>query len=150
MYGYARMNLRLFGLLTAASLAVASVAYAQQEIERTASPSGARLYIISPSDGQTLSNPVIVRFGLAGMGIAPAGIEFPGAGHHHLMLDTALPDLDKPIPADDHHRHFGRGQSEVALELSPGVHSLQLLLGDRDHVPHLPPVFSEKIQITVE
>ena len=117
--------------------------------ERTPAPEGAELYFISPADGATLEGPVTVRFGLRGMGVAPAGVDTPATGHHHLLVDVDLPDLDQPIPADDHHRHFGGGQTEVSLELSPGTHTLQLLLGDRNHVPHDPPVVSERITVVV-
>ena len=119
--------------------------------DRTPSPDGAQVYIISPADGATVTNPVTVRFGLNGMGIAPAGIEKDKTGHHHLLIDVAeLPPLDEPIPADDNHKHFGGGQTEVTLELPPGTHTLQLLLGDQNHVPHEPPVLSDMITITVE
>ena len=119
--------------------------------DRTPSPDGAQVYIISPADGATVTNPVTVRFGLNGMGIAPAGIEKDKTGHHHLLIDVAeLPPLDEPIPADDSHKHFGGGQTEVTLELPPGSHTLQLLLGDQNHIPHEPPVMSERITITVQ
>lgn len=86
-----------------------------------------------------------------GMGVAPAGVEREGAGHHHLLVNAdGLPDLDKPIPADDHHLHFGGGQSQAPIELVPGEHTLQLLVGDHLHIPHQPPIMSEKITITVE
>jgi len=118
---------------------------------RTPSPEGAQLYIISPKDGEVLSSPVMVRFGLKGMGVAPAGIEKPNTGHHHLLIDVAArPALDKPLPADAHHKHFGGGQTEATIELSPGKHTLQLILGDKNHIPHDPAVMSEKITITVK
>jgi hypothetical protein len=120
------------------------------ELPRTTAPEDAAVYIISPQDGATLSNPVTVRFGLRGMGVGPAGLANPKTGHHHLIIDSPLPDLDVPIPADDNHRHFGGGQTEVTLELAPGRHTLQLLLGDLNHVPHTRPLFSEQIEITVE
>lgn len=112
---------------------------------------GARAYIISPADGATLSNPVTVRFGLSGVGVAPAGVERENTGHHHLLIDVeALPDFNKPIPSDEHHRHFGGGQTEVTLDLAPGTHRLQLLLGDHHHVPHNPAILSEPVVITIE
>ena len=133
----------LGALLVAALPAIAA--------DRTPSPPGAAVYIISPTDGATVSSPVTVQFGLKGMGVAPAGIEKDKTGHHHLLIDvTELPPLDEPIPADDSHRHFGGGQTEVTLELPPGTHTLQLLLGDQNHIPHEPPVLSEKITITVQ
>ena len=117
---------------------------------QTPAPEGARLYFVSPQDGAEISGPVTVRFGLSGMGVAPAGVNLEKTGHHHLIIDAELPDLDQPIPADDHYRHFGGGQTEVTLELEPGRHTLQLLLGDFSHVPHNPPVKSERITITVK
>lgn len=111
----------------------------------------AKVYILSPVDGATVSNPVTVRFGLSGMGVAPAGVDKDKTGHHHLLIDLkTLPNFSHPIPSDEHHRHFGGGQTEVTLELTPGRHSLQLLLGDYSHRPHNPPVLSEPIVITVE
>lgn len=110
----------------------------------------ASVYFIQPQDGAVVASPVRVVFGLRGMGVAPAGVDRPNTGHHHLLIDTDLPPLDKPVPSDEHHRHFGGGQTETAIELSPGTHSLQLLLADQNHVPHDPPVMSEKITITVK
>jgi hypothetical protein len=117
--------------------------------ERRPSPAGAMAYIISPADGETVSSPVRVLFGLKGAGVVPAGIEREGAGHHHLLIDAAVPDLDSPVPSDINHRHFGGGQTEVEIELAPGTHTLQLLLGDEMHVPHDPPILSEQITIEV-
>lgn len=111
----------------------------------------AQAYIISPANGATVTSPVTVKFGLKGMGVAPAGIVKANTGHHHLLIDLEkLPNLEQPIPSDKNHRHFGGGQTEVTLELEPGMHTLQLLLGDATHVPHKPAVVSEKITITVE
>lgn len=116
----------------------------------TTDTGSASAYIISPKDGETVSSPVTVRFGLSGIGVAPAGVEREHTGHHHLLINVQqLPDMDKPIPADDQHRHFGGGQTEVSLELPPGEHKLQLLLGDHFHIPHNPPVLSEPIIIKV-
>ena len=110
----------------------------------------AEVYIISPKDGEEVSSPVEVIFGLQGMGIAPAGINFPNTGHHYLLIDLdQLPDLKSGIPADAQHLHFGKGQTQALIELDPGEHSLQLLLGDWMHVPHETPVVSEKIKILV-
>jgi Domain of unknown function (DUF4399) len=118
--------------------------------ERTASPPGAEVYIISPKDGAKVHNPVLVRFGLTGMGIAPAGIKYDNTGHHHLLIDTDPPaDMSAPLPSSDKVMHFGKGQTETTLHLTPGKHTLQLLLGDQNHVPHNPPVISKKITITV-
>lgn len=116
---------------------------------RTPAPPEAKAYIISPTDGVEVTSPVVVRFGLSGMGVAPAGTEKAMTGHHHLLIDSDLPDLDKPIPSDEYHRHFGGGQTEVTIDLAPGQHSLQILLGDLAHVPHDPPVYSNKILVIV-
>lgn len=114
-------------------------------------PSDASVYFITPSDGDAVSSPVEVRFGLSGMGVAPAGVERANTGHHHLLIDLeTMPTPGMPLPADDNHRHFGGGQTEASVELAPGTHTLQLLVGDHNHVPHDPPVTSEKITITVE
>lgn len=121
-----------------------------QDAGRTPAPESARVYIISPADGETVSSPLTVRFGLSGLGVAPAGTEAENTGHHHLIVDAELPPFDAPIPADDNYIHFGGGQTETTLELAPGSHTLQLILGDWSHVPHDPPVFSERITITVE
>jgi hypothetical protein len=118
-------------------------------LERRPSPAGAMVYFIEPADGATVTSPVRVAFGLKGAGVAPAGVEREGTGHHHLLIDTDLPDLNQPIPSDANHRHFGGGQTEVELELSPGTHTLQLLLGDERHLPHDPPIMSDRITIQV-
>lgn len=110
----------------------------------------AEAYIISPQDGATVRSPFVVRFGLKGMGVAPAGVAFEGTGHHHLIIDAPLPPAGQPIPADDRHKHFGKGQTETELSLPPGEHTLQLLLGDHTHVPHDPPVASPQIRVRVE
>ena len=134
-------------LLLSAALLVVDWAVAQ---ERTPSPQGAEVDIISPADGATVASPLRVRFGLKGMGIAPAGIAFENSGHHHLLIDVDPPkDLAQPVPTDANHVHFGKGQTETELQLAPGKHTLQLLLGDHLHVPHSPPVLSKKITITV-
>ena len=136
-------------LLTLLLAAFATTAVQAQE--RTASPPGADVYIISPKDGAKVSNPVVVRFGLKGMGIAPAGIKFDNTGHHHLLIDADLPaDLNAPLPTTDHVKHFGKGQTEASVELAPGKHTLQLVLGDQNHTPHNPPVVSKKITVNVK
>jgi hypothetical protein len=118
--------------------------------ERTPSPPGAEVYIISPKDGAKVHNPVLVQFGLKGMGIAPAGVKFDNTGHHHLLIDTDPPaNLGAPLPATDKIVHYGKGQTEASLTLTPGRHTLQLLFADMSHVPHNPPVMSKKITITV-
>ena len=118
--------------------------------DRMPAPSGAAVYFITPADGETLADPITVRFGLKGMGVAPAGIDKANTGHHHLLIDTPdLPPLDEPIPADDHHKHFGGGQTETTIDLPPGTHALQLLLADQNHISFNPPLMSERITITV-
>lgn len=116
----------------------------------TASAPGAAAYIIAPADGAVVTNPVRVLFGLDRMGVAPATLVQEATGHHHLLIDTALPALDLPIPVDDNHRHFSGGQTETSLNLPIGQHTLQLLMGDHTHTPHRPPIFSQKITITVQ
>jgi hypothetical protein len=134
-------------LVIATLIALSPLALAQ---ERTPSPAGAEAYIISPKNGATVHNPVRVQFGLKGMGIAPAGVKFDNTGHHHLLIDTDAPsDLSAPLPSTDKIVHFGKGQTETTLTLTPGKHTLQLLLGDMNHIPHDPPVMSKKITITV-
>jgi hypothetical protein len=119
--------------------------------ERTPSPAGAEVYIVSPKDGAKVKSPVTVVFGLKGMGIAPAGIKFDNTGHHHLLVDADVPaDLSQPLAANEHSLHFGKGQTETSLTLPPGKHTLQLVLGDSLHVPLDPAVISKKITITVE
>jgi len=141
---------RLIGaaLVLGTALGVGSVALAQ---ERTPSPPGAEVYIISPKNGATVHSPFKVQFGLTKeMGIAPAGIKFDNTGHHHLLIDTEAPaDLNAPLPATDKIVHFGKGQTETTLTLPAGKHTLQLLLADQNHIPHQPPVISKKITITV-
>jgi hypothetical protein len=139
--------------IIAAALMVAP-AFAQD----TAAPEGATVYIIAPTVGETVKSPVTIKFGLKGMGVAPAGVEKDKTGHHHLLIDRAAfgqgPDgaeeLTQSIPAGDNHIHFGGGQTEVTLDLAPGAHTLQLVLGDQGHVPHVPPVMSDVVTITVE
>lgn len=119
------------------------------DMPRTPAPQTATAYIVSPADGATVSSPVTVVFGLKDMGVAPAGTDVPNTGHHHLLVDMDIPeDLSKPLGADV--IHFGGGQTQVELKLAPGKHTLQLLLGDKLHVPHQPAVMSEKITITVQ
>ena len=115
-----------------------------------ASAPGAKVYFIEPKDGAEVSSPVRVVFGLSSMGVAPAGINQAGTGHHHLLIDSPAIDYTKPLPANEQVIHFGGGQTETTIELKPGTHTLQLLLGDWKHQPHNPPVQSEKITITVK
>ncbi|MGB5629866.1 MAG: DUF4399 domain-containing protein [Woeseiaceae bacterium] len=117
---------------------------------RTESADEARVYFVSPADGETVSNPVSVVFGIEGMTVAPAGQDIPHSGHHHLLIDTELPDLGLPIPKDENHIHFGDGSTATEITLEPGEHRLQLLLGDHLHIPHDPPLTSDVITINVE
>lgn len=119
-------------------------------LPRSAAPADARLFFVTPADGDTVSSPVRVEFGLSGMDVVPAGTQAPASGHHHVIIDAELPPFDLPIPADGQHVHFGDGSTATELELEPGEHRLQLLLGDHLHIPHEPPVYSEPITITVE
>lgn len=117
--------------------------------ERTPAPEGASLYFVTPNHGEAVTSPVTVRFGLSGMGVAPAGVIREDTGHHHLLINVDDIDVGQPIPADDRHVHFGGGQSEATVALPPGEHRLQLLLGDHAHIPHDPPVMSETITVRV-
>jgi hypothetical protein len=137
---------KLFLAILALSFLAPAVA-----LDRTPSPAGAEVYIISPTNGATVKSPVRVQFGLKGMGIAPAGVAFEGSGHHHLLIDSHPPaDLSQPLPTSEHVVHFGKGQTETEIKLAPGKHTLQLVLGDQNHVPHNPPVISKKITIEVK
>jgi hypothetical protein len=133
------------------SLFAAAALAASDAIPTHTAPAGTELYIISPADGATVPGTFTVRFGLKGMGVAPAGIDKADTGHHHLLIDVdTLPVAGAPIPADDHHVHFGGGQTETVLTLPPGTHTLQLELGDMNHVPFDPVVVSKKITIHVK
>ena len=118
--------------------------------KKVASPAAAKLYFVNLRNGMTVTSPVKVIFGLSGMGVAPAGIEKEGTGHHHLLVNVNEVDANAPLPANDQFRHFGAGQTETSVELKPGQHTLQLVLGDQNHIPHHPPVLSERITITVK
>jgi hypothetical protein len=121
--------------------------------QRTPSPAGAKVYFINIQNGARVKSPVLVQFGLSGMGIAPFGLTGAGTentGHHHLIIDAPTPALDVPIPANPMHVHYGRGQTEATVNLPAGQHTLQLVLADALHIPHNPPVMSERITITVE
>jgi hypothetical protein len=117
---------------------------------RTPAPAGARVFIVSPKDGDTVATPVKVVFGIEGMGLVPAGEKNDSAGHHHLLVDTDLADAGIPIPADEKHLHYGKAQTEAEIPLGPGTHTLQLVLGDYLHIPFDPVISSEKITITVK
>ena len=152
-----------FGLaIAAAALPAASLAQGQQHDHketaaamaapsgRTPAPPDAYVYIGWPNDGETLhTRHVKVWFGTRNFGVAPAGVEKPNTGHHHLLIDVPLPPLDQEIPNDKNHLHFGAGQTETVIDLPPGTHTLQLLMGDANHIPHDPPLMSKKITIHV-
>ena len=131
--------------------ATSGVAYCQVPASGgpTPSPPGAAVYFIDIKNGDTLPPKLTIHFGLRGMGVAPAGSDRENSGHHHLLIDSELPPLDQPIPNDFTHLHFGAGQTEAEVSLPPGEHTLQLLLGDKGHVPHSPPVMSERIRVRV-
>ena len=138
----------MFRMLIAAGVLVASTAALAAD---TPSIAGTKVYIIAPKNGDTVSGAVNVQFGLKGMGVAPAGIEMEGTGHHHLVVDKETPPLNDYLPVGDPQViHFGKGQTETDLKLALGKHTLQLILADKDHKPHAPPVVSEKITITVK
>jgi Domain of unknown function (DUF4399) len=137
---------RLCAALLLGSVLAAPVALAGD----TPAPADAYLYIGWPNDGEVIdASRFRVWFGLRHMGVAPAGVDKPNTGHHHLLVDTPVPPADQPIPNDRNHLHFGGGQTEAMVELPPGTHTLQLIMGDKDHVPHNPPVVSRQITITV-
>jgi Domain of unknown function (DUF4399) len=130
-------------MLFTASLAIAG---------ETPAPADAKVYFINLKDGDTVTSPVKIHFGLSGMGIAPAGTQAPNTGHHHLLIDDTIEGeaLNEAIPSDEHHIHYGKGQTEASVTLPKGKHTLQLVLGDWSHVPHKPPVMSERITVNVE
>jgi len=129
---------------------VFAVAHAEQNLVSKA-PEDASVYFIEPVDGATVASTFTVKFGLSGMGVAPAGVDREHTGHHHILINLdELPDMTMPLPANDQIKHFGGGQTEATLTLEPGEHTLQLLLGNHLHVPHDKPVMSEKITITVK
>jgi Domain of unknown function (DUF4399) len=146
-----RTPARLFPITLA--LAVGGVSYGQDKKAGGPTPAGATVYFIDLKDGSTIAPTIapatVIHFGLRGMGVAPAGSDKVDSGHHHLLIDVELPPLDRPIPNDFNHFHFGGGQTEAHVDLAPGTHTLQLLLGDKNHVPHSPPIMSERIRVTV-
>ena len=137
-------------LFVRASASVILGAFSLAAMAATPAPPGTELYFITPDDGATVSNPVTVKFGLRGMGVAPAGVVMENTGHHHLLIDVEDLNFSTPVPQDDQHIHFGGGQTETVVNLTPGEHTLQLLLGDFAHIPHDPPVVSERITVIVE
>ena len=137
-------------LAAATLLGLVFAAPAIADDHRTKAPEGAEVYFITPENGFTATNPVTIKFGLRGMGVAPAGTEKEKTGHHHLLINKKLEDYTQPIPSDENHLHFGGGQTEVTLDLPKGTHTLQLVLGDHNHIPHITPVESKVITITVQ
>lgn len=118
---------------------------------RTPAPQNAQVYFIWPRDGMVVDRAFWLRMGLRNMGVAPKGTNVAGTGHHHLLIDTDLPEnMNEPIASDRQHLHFGAGETEARIELPPGRHTLQLLLADKDHVPHDPPIYSKQITVTVK
>ncbi|MEN3289099.1 MAG: hypothetical protein V7634_3399 [Bradyrhizobium sp.] len=139
-----RVSLALVMMLSTATFASAG---------ETPAPDGAKVYFIGLNDGDTVKSPLLIRYGLSGMGIAPAGTEAPNTGHHHLLIDAEPltgDALNEAIPVDEHHVHYGKGQTEASVTLTPGKHTLQLVLGDWSHVPHKTPVMSDRITVNVE
>ena len=143
-----RNTMIFFALLTVAS---GSVPVSAEPAESPAAPANAHVYFIWPHEGSVIVNGKFwVRMGLRNMGVAPKGSGGPATGHHHLLIDTELPPMTEPIPNDRNHLHFGAGETEARVELPPGKHTLQLLLGDKDHRPHNPPVVSKPITVVVK
>jgi hypothetical protein len=144
------MKRLLFTLALVASTGSALAADAPT-LPVTKAPAGAQVYIISPQDGATVPQTFTVRFGLKGMGIAPAGVTHENTGHHHLLIDVkTLPVAGQPIPKDEQHVHFGGGQTEASVTLKPGTHTLQLELGDLNHIPFDPPLVSKVVTVHVK
>jgi hypothetical protein len=143
-------------LATVIGLSFSAPVMAQQKSEGAPAAATAKVYFISPKDGDTVSSPVHVQFGLKGMGVAPAGVDFENTGHHHVLVDRAAVTATSPMMKDYMQTdvpdllHFGKGQTEADVKLAPGKHTLQMVLGDQDHHPHNPPVISERITITVK
>lgn len=139
-------------MLAAAFAALTLAAAPALALDRTPAPEGAAVYFVNIKDGDTVSSPVTIVFGAKGIGVAPAGVEKEKTGHHHLLINTVpTPEvLNGAIPADDNHRHFGGGQTQVTLDLAPGTYTFQLLMGDHNHIPHAPPLLSEMITVTVK
>lgn len=139
----------IFRGIAAAALLSAMATGTISAAERSPAPKNAKVYIIWPGDGRTVRGAFWLRMGAKNVGLAPAGVQYPNTGHHHLIIDKQLPAMDEEIPNDKNHLHFGSGQSEVRIELPPGKHTLQLLFADHNHVPHNLPVISKKITIYV-
>ncbi|MFL4469721.1 DUF4399 domain-containing protein [Tateyamaria armeniaca] len=143
-----------FVIALSATLLMGTAALSQD----TPAPEDAKVYFVNLADGDTVTSPVTIIFGLENMGVAPAGTEKENTGHHHLLLnrpplgegEEGAEELEYGLPADDNHIHFGGGQTQVTLDLPAGQHTMQLVMGDLNHVPHATPVTSDVITITVE
>ena len=143
--------MRLSVAILATSLVATTACAQSDDWPRVDAPPGAVAYIISPSNGEVVSSPFKVQFGLSGIGVAPAGIEYPDTGHHHLLVSREITNFDEPLPSGEPDLlHFGGGQTEAVVTLEPGEYTLQMILGDQDHIPHDPPVMSEKVTVTVK
>ncbi len=144
--------MKFFALTLSAlvAMSLAAIVPTRADDHKSMAPKGAALYFIAPADGATISGPVVVKFGLKGMGVAPAGVEKKNTGHHHLIINAKLDDYNASIPKDEKFLHFGGGQTQTTLKLAPGTHTLQLVLGDHNHIPHEKPVVSKVITITVK
>src|SRR6266852_412234 len=153
------------GVIIAATIAAAiGPAFAQQpskppaapaasDTGQSPAPAGAHTYIINLKNGDTVTSPFKVQFGLtSNMGVAPAGVDKGNVGHHHLLIDTTLTaeEMTQPLISDAQHIHFGKGQTETTVTLPPGKHTLQLVLANGTHIPFNPPVQAEFITITVK
>ena len=147
MYSFALQNRKNFFT----SLIVCLFIPFSQAQNSSTSPAGATVYFVSPAQGERVTSPVTVRFGLSEMGVAPAGIPVKNTGHHHLLINVPdVPNLSEPLPCTENVKHFGLGQTQTELDLPRGSHTLRLVLGDHQHIPHSPPVISETLTITVE
>ncbi|WP_199609222.1 DUF4399 domain-containing protein [Flocculibacter collagenilyticus] len=143
-------QLSALALVAAATLSSTAVmAHSEHNhIKKSPAPAEAKVYFITPQDGDTVSETFTVKFGLSGMGVAPAGADIKHTGHHHLIIDGELPSFDAPMGGNV--KHFGGGQTETSVTLPKGKHTLQLIMGDKHHIPHDRPVYSKKITITVK
>jgi hypothetical protein len=118
---------------------------------RQKAPKGAKVMILEPKNGATVKQDVTVKFGVAGIKVAPSTDTAPGTGHHHLLIDVKeLPPGNAPIPNDATHKHYGKGQTEDTVRLTPGDHTLQLDFADAAHLQFDPPIVSKKITIHVK
>jgi hypothetical protein len=138
--------------LVASVVAAALLGITGANAGETPAPADAKVFFVNIKNGDKVTSPVTIKFGISGMNLAPAGDQTPNTGHHHLIIDDTLQGdaLNQPIPADDHHVHYGKAQTEATVNLPKGTHTLQLVLGDWTHIPHKGPIMSEKITVTVE